>query len=322
MTLETETVLDRRRLRRNMAFWRGLAVLGVVAAIGLAIVGTSAFEQVVGAKQIARVSIVGTITEDREQLKMLKKIAESDNVQGMILYVNSPGGTTTGGEAIYEELRNIAKKKPVVAQFGTLAASAGYIVGLGTDHIVSRGNTITGSVGVVVQWPEVTELLGKIGVKMNSVKSGSLKAEPNPFTELDEEARKATEKMIADSFNWFVSLVEDRRKVKIDSIPGLRDGKVFSGREALRHNLVDQIGGEAEAIAWLEDKRGVEKNLKVVDWKKAQPGSFGLGAMISSAVSGLIGTQFTSYARLLGNDPKLSTLGLDGMLSVWHPAEN
>ena len=126
--------------------------------------------------QIARVSITGTIMEDREQLKMLQNIADADHVQALIVYVNSPGGTTTGGEALYDGLRRIAEKKPVVAQFGTVAASAGYIVGLATDHIVSRGNSITGSVGVIVQWPEVTELLEKLGVQMNTVKSGRLKA--------------------------------------------------------------------------------------------------------------------------------------------------
>ena len=101
-----------------------------------------------GDKQIARVAIEGTITEDRDQLKLLKRIADDNNVAGVLVFVNSPGGTTTGGEALFEALRELAKKKPVVAQFGTVAASAGYIVGLGTDHIVARGNTITGSVGV------------------------------------------------------------------------------------------------------------------------------------------------------------------------------
>ncbi len=179
--LETETVLDRRRLRRSVSLWRGAGIAGLALAIGALALGGDQMAALSGQKQIARIAIEGTISEDREQLKMLKQIADAEHVAGVLLYVNSPGGTTTGGEALYEGLREIAKKKPVVAQFGTVAASAGYIVGLATDHIVSRGNTITGSVGVIVQWPEFVQLLDKVGVKMNENKSGPLKASPSPF---------------------------------------------------------------------------------------------------------------------------------------------
>ena len=105
-------------------------------------------------RQIARVTIEGLITEDRDLLRLLKQIGESKQVAGVILFVNSPGGTTAGGEALFEALRELAKTKPVVAQFGTVATSAAYIAGLATDHIVARGNTITGSVGVIFQWAE------------------------------------------------------------------------------------------------------------------------------------------------------------------------
>ena len=150
-------------------------------------------------------------------------------------------------------MRTLAQKKPVVAQFGTVAASAAYIAGLATDHIVARGNTITGSVGVIVQWPEVVQLLDKIGVKMNEVKSGPLKASPSPFEPLDDASRKVAEGMVNDGFKWFVGLVETRRSVKAADIPGLLDGRIFSGREALQVKLVDQIGGEEEAVKWLKE---------------------------------------------------------------------
>ena len=321
-TLETETILDRRRLRRNMAFWRVLAVLAVVLAVGMAFVGSAGMKDLFGQKQIARVSITGTIMEDRDQLKMFGKIAENDDVKALILYVNSPGGTTTGGEAIYGALREIAKKKPVVAQFGTVAASAGYIVGLGTDHIVSRGNSITGSIGVIVQWPEVTELLGKIGVKVNEVKSGVLKAEPSIFKELDEAGRQATQNMVSDSFKWFLGLVETRRGINTADVPGLVEGRIFSGREALKYKLVDQIGGEDEAVQWLVKERGVEKDLAIVDWKKAEDSGWGLSSAISGMAAGLMGPQFGALFKMAARDGHLATLGLDGMVSVWHPAEN
>ncbi len=125
MSLETETVLDRRMLRRRLGWWRGLAVVAVLLAIGVA--ASVANESVSSTKQIARVSIEGMITENRDQLRMFKKIAEDKNVAGVILYVNSPGGTTAGGEALFEAIQNVTKSKPVVAQFGTVAASAALI---------------------------------------------------------------------------------------------------------------------------------------------------------------------------------------------------
>lgn len=322
MSLETEIILDRRQLRRRLSLWRGLAITALVVAIGGYVLSADETSGVLAQKHIARVNITGTITEDRPQLEMLRKVREAENVKGVIVFVNSPGGTTTGGEAIYEELRQIAEKKPVVAQFGTVAASAGYIVGLGTDHIVSRGNTITGSVGVLMQWPEVSEMLGKIGVKMNEVKSGDLKAAPSPFAPADERSIAVTKEMIDESFRWFGSLVETRRGIKLTDVPGLNEGRIFSGRDALRHKLVDEIGGEAEAKRWLVDKRSVEKDLKVIDWKPAADNPWGLSAAMSAALGNLFGVQGRELAEILSRTRALATLGLDGMLSVWQPPEN
>ncbi len=319
--IETETVLDRRRMRRSVSLWRALGIAAVALAIGAFTLKGDQLASISGKKQIARVVIEGTITEDRDQLKMLKKIADSDHVSGVLLFVNSPGGTTTGGEAIYESLREIAKKKPIVAQFGTLAASAGYIVGLGTDHIVARGNTITGSVGVIVQWPEFVELLNKLGVKVNEVKSGPLKASPSPFEVLDEAGRKVTENMVNDGFKWFIGLVESRRGIKVADVPGLADGRIFSGREALEAKLVDQIGGEDEAVKWLKDVKNVASDAEVIDWKPETGGGYGIGGFTSRTVGWLFGAGAGEVAEAFLRDRSISTLGLDGLLSVWHPAE-
>jgi protease-4 len=106
--LETETVLDRRRLRRSVTFWRGAGLAALLVAIAALSLGGDKLARLAGEKQIARVTIEGTITEDRDQLKMLKNIADDDSVSGVLLYVNSPGGTTTGGEALYEALRDVS----------------------------------------------------------------------------------------------------------------------------------------------------------------------------------------------------------------------
>ncbi|CFX19262.1 Signal peptide peptidase SppA, 36K type [Candidatus Filomicrobium marinum] len=322
MSVETEVVLDRRRLRRKMASWRILAVLALLLAVGALLMSDKSLSGFLNKPQIARVSIVGTILEDRRQLQLLREIAKADHVAGVLLFVNSPGGTTTGGEALYTALRDVAEKKPVVAQFGTVAASAGYIVGLATDHIVSRGNTITGSVGVLMQWPEVTELLGKIGVKMNEVKSGALKAEPSPFKVADQEALNVTAEMIDDGFKWFLSLVEARRGITAAEVPGLKEGRIFSGRQAQDYKLVDEIGGEDEAVRWLKEKRGVPANVEVVDWKVKDDSGWGLSASLSNLAAGLVGAGVAGLTQFASRDGNLSSLSLDGLVSVWQPAKN
>jgi protease IV len=322
MTFETETVLDRRRLRRRVSWWRALAIIAAVLVIGLVSAKTAERTGLTESRHIARVSIENLITEDRAQLKMLQNIAESKQVAGVILFVNSPGGTTTGGEALFAAIRNVAKDKPVVAQFGTLATSAAYIAGLATDYVVARGNTITGSVGVIFQWAEVTQLLDKIGVKMNEVKSGPLKANPSPFQPLDDAGKAAAEQMVADSQKWFVGLVASRRNIDTRSVTGLEQGRIFSGREALTYKLIDEIGGEAEAVQWLEQKRDVPKGLKVVDWKPKR-GSDWTWVGASAAVIGyLFGDRIGGeFAQLLSNDHSFGTMRLDGLVSVWHASE-
>lgn len=320
MTLETEAVLDRRRLRRRLSLWRTLAVIAGLLAIGLLLFSSADRAGLLESRQIARVTIEGMITEDRDLLRMLQKIGESKQVSGVIVAVNSPGGTTAGGEALFEALRDIAKTKPVVAQFGTVATSAAYIAGLATDQIVARGNTITGSVGVIFQWPEFSQLLEKIGIKINEIKSGPLKANPSPFLPLDDAGRSAAEEMVAESQRWFLNLVRTRRGIDTKSVAGLEQGRVFSGRDALNHKLIDQIGGETEVVKYLEDQRSVPKGLKIVDWKVSRDTSWSFARFATLALARLTGIQALEEIAHMSND-RFAGLRLDGLLSIWHGAE-
>ena len=321
MTLETEAVLDRRRLRRRLSWWRALAVIAAVVAIGALAFSSAEKMGLLEQRQIARVSIEGIITEDREMLRMFKKLAENKSISAVILVVNSPGGTTAGGEALFEAIRELSKSKPVVAQFGTLATSAAYIAGLATDYIVARGNSITGSVGVIFQWAEFSGLLEKLGVRMNEVKSGPLKAVPSPFQPLDEAGRAATEEMVAESFKWFVALVRNRRNVETKSIPGLEQGRVFSGRDALAHKLIDQIGSEPEAIRYLEEQRNVPKGLNIVDVKPQRNSEWSFIGLTGHLLGKLTGIPGMGEAASVLTDERLSRMRLDGLLSIWHGAE-
>jgi protease IV len=322
MTFETETVLDRRRLRRRLSLWRGLAVLAGLLALGLIVFSSAEGVGLTDRRQIARVSVEGLITEDRDKLKLLKQLAESKQVAAVILYINSPGGTTTGGEALFEAIRELAKAKPVVAQMGTLATSAAYIAGLAADHMVAHGNTVTGSVGVIFQWAEVSQLLDKLGVKMNEIKSGPLKANPSPFQPMDEAGKSVAEEIVAESKRWFVGLVAARRGIDTAKVAGLEQGRVFSGREAFALKLVDQIGGEPEAVKYLEEQRSIPKGLKVVDWKPKRESSWGVLGLSVEALGRLIGERAAGeIAGLVVGDGTLGRLRLDGLVSVWQGSE-
>lgn len=322
MSLETEAILDRRRLRRKLGLWRSLTIIALVAALAVIASLASGDASLIGQQQIARVDITGIITEDRKQIEMLRKIAKADHVKGVILAINSPGGTTTGAEALFEEIRALSKKKPVVAQFGTVAASAAYITGLACDHIVARSNTITGSVGVIMQWPEVSGLLDKIGIKMNEIKSGSLKAAPSPFQPASPEARRVAEEMIANGKRWFIGLVEERRKIKVSDIPGLSEGRVYLGSTALKYKLVDAIGGEKTAVAWLAENRNISANTRIVDWKPENTVDWQMAPSLSSLLSQVIVETATTLSRstLLGDH--VDSLGLNGLVSIWKTVEN
>ncbi len=322
MMLETETVLDRRRLRRHVSFWRIAAVVAALLAVGALMLSSDTIASLTQKDYIARVTITGTISEDRKQLEMLDKIAEDEKARALIVFVNSPGGTSTGGEALYQALRKVADKKPVVAQFGTVAASAGYIVGLATDHIVARGNTITGSVGVIAQWPEFAGILDKVGIKVNEVRSGELKAMPSPFQPLEEKGRVTTQDIVNDSFAWFLDLVKTRRGIETASIPDLEKGRIFTGRQALAHKLIDAIGGTDEVRQWLEKEHKIDKELKVVDKKPKSKTSLSLFGASRSSARDLAAEIVTGAADALTGGEATRALRLDGLVSVWHPSEN
>ena len=320
MGLDAESVIERRRLKRRVTIWRIAAVVLGLLFVGLIVFGN---RQLAGSTSIlphvARISVGGIITDDRKMLELIDRVGKARQVKAVILDINSPGGTTTGGEAMYDAIRRLAQKKPVVATCGTLATSAAYIVALATDRIFVYGNTITGSVGVIFQWVNVIELLNTLGIEVEEVKSGPLKAVPSPFEPTDERARAVTAEMVEDAKVWFVDLVETRRNIQPSAIPGLTEGRIYSGRQAVDYKLVDQIGDERTALSWLAKERGLPAGLKVLQWKPKAESSGFFGWMLGSGVE-IFGLSGSKIAALLGQAS--ATLELDGLVSVWHPASN
>ncbi|MFN4143778.1 signal peptide peptidase SppA [Aestuariivirga sp.] len=310
MISEAELIVDRRRLKRSLTLWRVLAVLLAVAAIAALVWSGGSgrrFEN-----HIARVGIDGLITGDQKTLDLLKEIEEANQVRGVILRIDSPGGTTAGSEALYDALRKVAAKKPVVAVMDTVAASGGYITALAADRIVARGNTITGSIGVIFSFPEVSRLLDTIGVRMEELKSGELKAEPSPYKPVTDKARAVSMEMVRDGYDWFTGLVAERRQLPMPRVQELSDGRVYTGRQALQVKLVDELGGEEKAVAWLETEKKLAAKLPIVDWEPRRSSTAGLGFSAADIVLRALGLEGLKAAA--------ERAKLDGLLVLWHPA--
>lgn len=313
---DSDHLVDRRILRRKLTFWRVSLFLVVI----LGIIGVSMRfmgGETKTSKHIARLSIEGVITGDKDTLKMVRDIGASKNAEALIVAIESPGGTTTGAERLYHELRRVAEKKPVVAVVGAMAASGGYIAALGTERIFAEGNSLVGSIGVLFQFPNFGKLMDNVGVSIETVKSAPLKASPNGFEPTSEEARAALAALVSDSFAWFKGLVQERRHMSDEEVTKVSDGRVFTGRQSMSLKLIDALGGEREAIVWLESEKKIERNLPVREWKKERSLER-LGILGASA--GLL--ELMGWTGAAARLERLSHLGearlLDGLVSVWQ----
>jgi protease-4 len=319
MSFDADLLADRRSLRRKLTFWRLLAGLGVVAAAivaGLAWTGSTPGS--VSQAHIARITISGFISGDRRTLDLIKSLEDS-KAAAVLVKIDSPGGTVSGSEALYDQLRLLAAKKPIVAVVDGLAASGGYIAAMGSDRIVARQTSLVGSIGVLFQLPNVGQLMNSIGVKLEEVKSSPLKAAPNGFEPTSPEARAALQRVVDDNYDWFKRLVRERRKLAEGEVATVSDGRVHSGRQGLALKLVDEIGGEKEAIAWLEREKGVAKDLKVRDWRRRSESSAANLWSMAEAVMRAAGLDNVAAIIARAADQPVG-LRLDAPLALWQPA--
>ncbi len=316
MSLTSDMLVDRRRLRRQLTFWRVASVLILILALIGAGFAFRTYSGPGGQAHIARMNIEGLITGRQETLDLLRDI-EKSSASAVILRINSGGGTTSGSEALYSAVQALSAKKPVIAVIDGVGASGAYMTALGAERIVANGSALVGSIGVIAQVPNVSKLLDTLGVKVEAVRSSPLKAMPSGVEPTTPEARAALEATVADSYRWFRELVGSRRNLAGDALGSVSDGRVFTGRQALGLKLVDELGGEKEAIAWLEREKNIAKELRVVEYKpKSQRGSLpAIGSLHQAArLLGLPVPEALDEAanRLLG--PK----ALEGLVSVWQ----
>jgi len=324
MSLDADTIVDRRRMRRKLTFWRVVAVLVAICAVvavgaALRVPGTSVLTGQPGSS-IARVTITGLIRSDQERVEALERLGKS-RARAVIVHVNSPGGTTAGSEQLHDSLARLKEKKPLVVVIDGLAASGGYITAIAADHIVALETSLVGSIGVLFQYPNVTDLLKTLGVKIEEIKSSPLKAAPNGFEPTSPEARAAIESIVSDSYAWFKNMVKTRRHLDDAALERVTDGRVFTGRQGLALKLIDEIGDEKTAIAWLAKEKNIDPNTPVRDYRLRD--RFGdLPFLHTAVVATLDAVGLGSLARRLeewGAVQAMERLNLDGLLALWHP---
>jgi protease-4 len=325
MSLDSDVIVDRRRIRRKLTFWRVASVVIAIGAIAViaALASPGARGTFTSSGSIARVNIEGLIRSDHERVEALERLAKSQ-AAAVIVHINSPGGTTAGSEQLYDSLVRLKAKKPLVVVVEGLAASGGYITAIAADHIVAQQTSLVGSIGVLFQIPNVTDLLKTVGVKVEEVKSSPLKAAPNGFEPTSPEARDALDSLVKDSYAWFKGLVKDRRGMDDALLAKVADGRVFTGRQAVELKLIDQLGDEKTAVAWLEAEKGVKKDLPVRDYKLTP--RFGdltfLRTAASITLEALGLSAIAHQIEQAGVAQAVDRLSLDGMLALWHPAGN
>ena len=322
MSLDADFIVDRRRMRRKLTVWRVLAVLlAIVVVVGGAALLTTPGARLPGAGgYIARITITGLLRSDNERVEALERLGRS-SARAVVIHVNSPGGTTAGAEQLYDALLRLKEKKPLVVVVDGLAASGGYITAMAADHIVAQSSSLVGSIGVLFQYPNVHNLLNTIGVKVEEIKSSPLKAAPNGFEPTSPEARAALEAIVMDSYAWFRGMVRDRRRMDDGLLTRVADGRVFTGRQAIELKLVDELGDEKTAIAWLAKEKNIDTNLPVRDYRLRE--RFGDLSFLHVAIVALLDAAgLSSIARRIeegGTVQAIERLNLDGLLALWHP---
>ncbi|MGC1407934.1 MAG: signal peptide peptidase SppA [Acetobacteraceae bacterium] len=303
MSLETDLLLDRRRLKRRLLFWRSFAVLAVLAAVLVALRG----EHIgFGRSRVARLTVSGVISDDRKLDEAVTKLADNANVKALIVAIDSPGGSVAGGEGLHDAIAHVAEKKPVVAVMGGTAASAGYMIAVPAARIFAREATLTGSIGVLLETGEVSGLLKSIGVNAEAITSGPFKDQPSFTKPLSPQGRDVLQGLVMDMYDQFVGMVASGRHMDDARVRELADGRAYTGRQALKLGLIDAIGGEQDARLWLAKQKNISADLPVEDVSTS--------SLASRAFSSSLGWMFDALWKSLFSQGVM----LDGTRLLWQ----
>ena len=281
------------RKRHPVIFW-GLILL-LLAGVGVfgAALGSNGL---MGGQRIALVSVSGPIMDPEPALEWIRKVERDPMIAGVLLRVDSPGGGAAASQEIYSAVRELARKKPVAVSMGSLAASGGLMVSMAGSRVFANASTVTGSIGVRMDIPQLQGLMGKIGVGQETITTAPYKDAGSYMRPLSTEQRDYFKKVLDDMHQQFVDIVADGRHMEHARAAALASGKIFTGREAVQLGLVDELGGQQTALAWLAEQCGVPAERKLVTRPKE-------GGWLPRSLKTMLGVDLSALGSLSSSSP-------------------
>ncbi|QDG54436.1 signal peptide peptidase SppA [Persicimonas caeni] len=256
--------VDKRGIMTVVVIFGGLFLMLLLFAV----VMISAFSDDSGIggadNQVGIIEVKGPIMESKKTVEDLRKFTKRDSIKGIVVRVDSPGGAVAPSQEIFQAVKRASKKKPVVVSMGSTAASGGYYIALGAEHIIANSGTVTGSIGVISQLFNVEGLLEKVDVQVNTVKTGKYKDAGSPFREFGAEDREYFRALLDDIYEQFIEDVAEARGLELSEVRKVADGRVFTGRQAKEYKLVDAIGTFQDAVDWVKDEAKIDGDAKLV----------------------------------------------------------
>ena len=242
MSLDWQILEENKKKWYRKGIWRGI-LISIILVITISLFLnfnhlSSNFSH------IARISINGVIFDNSETIEIIDNLAKNDNVKSVIVRINSPGGSVVGSESLYVAINSLSQKKPVISLMGEIATSGGYIVALASNYILARKNTLTGSIGVIVENQNFSELSEKIGVSIDTTKSGKIKGGQNPLSPFDPLVKINNQKLVNYSFDWFISIIKKNRDINKSVLELVSGGRTLTGGIAVDLGFIDGIGTE------------------------------------------------------------------------------
>ncbi|MBS1064913.1 signal peptide peptidase SppA [Gluconobacter kondonii] len=311
MSAELNLFLTNQTKHRQLVFWRVGALVAFCSALVISMMGHSGSvgSNFTNRPHIVRLTITGVVQNNVSQIvRALKQAQSAPDVTGLLLVVDSPGGGVTGGERLHDAIKRFAAVKPVSVSMGDMGASAAYMLSVPAQHIVALPSTLTGSIGVIFQRPDVSVGLGRLGIGVDAITSGAMKDQTDPTSALTPEGRQMLQGIVNDLFAQFVSMVADGRHLTEEKVRSMADGRAYTGRQAIALGLVDELGDEDAARLWLRKRLNIgtlsypvlplmpERSRRWYEW----PGKKAL-------LTGLLGGSFSSA---------LDREGLDGAVAI------
>lgn len=258
-----ELLLERGKLNNKILLLKGTLMLLLICIVGYLYSSKNPTNPDKKPDYLGLIKIENEIFEDSKFDKMLDDIEKSNSIKGLVIQINSPGGSSGASEKIYHKLSLIRKKIPIVSSISSLGASGAYLIALSSDRIFAQNMSLTGSIGVVMQTAEIVELAEKLGIKFKNYKSSEFKAAPSPMEVSSPQVDKAIMDIISDSHSYFIELVALNRKIDNNEAAKLADGRIYTGRQAVSNKLVDEIGTLENAIEWIKKEKNLDNNIEL-----------------------------------------------------------